>query len=156
LADVELSGLAGALSLDLGGSIGPDFVLHGRFSSMTLVDPSESVDGEEIGRAYDLRADAWLLGPAATFYFMPANVYVTAAVGFAWHSVHFVDEDAELSDTGIGFNLDAGKEWWVAPDWGIGVAARFWFSYVEDDIAGVGDTKDAFSGVALLFSATYQ
>ena len=54
------------------------------------------------------------------------------------------------------YDAEVGKEWWVADDWGIGLALRLSFAGVSatDSIA-----KDAGYGaafVSLLFSATYQ
>jgi hypothetical protein len=102
-------------------------------------------------------AGAYLFGPAVTYYFMPANVYVTGAVGLSALTLRTsdADDDGESTDVGLGVNLDAGKEFWVGPDWGLGVAARVWWSMIKDK-EGTLESDVSFVGAALLFSATYQ
>lgn len=150
-----LSGLAGMFSLDAGGSLAPNLVLHGRLSSATIANAQLTVDGDDRGTLDGFTVDAFLLGPALTYYFMPINIYVTAAVGLSWLS--FEDEIyAEgWSEAGIGFNLDLGKEWWVRDNWGLGVAGRLFVVSAGDEVRG-RDERETFAGLAVLFSATYQ
>jgi hypothetical protein len=152
-AEVEYRGLSGAFSVDLGGTIADDLVLHARVASMSLIEPEYSIDGDDQGGADDLSANTFLLGPAATYYFMPANVYVTAAVGLSQVRWQFRESDSEWGDLGVAFNLDAGKEWWVHEQWGLGVAGRLWFTGIAAD---ENDESLSLAGFALLFSATDQ
>jgi outer membrane protein W len=99
---------------------------------------------------------------------MPVNIYFTGAVGVSWTSVREQDSDGDTvsnaSDMGLGLNLDIGKEWWVSDNWGLGVAARLWYTALthKQDLgisSGGGDTISTdfkLGALAVLFSATYQ
>jgi hypothetical protein len=46
-----------------------------------------------------------------------------------------------------------GKEWWVTPDWGIGIAGQFHIAAMHDPTVDAQMRANVFS---LLFSATYN
>jgi hypothetical protein len=167
--EIELSSWGWAFSLDVGGSLMPNLNLHGRWASLGLIEPELEVNGDDLGALDRVSAVAQLLGAGMTYYVMPANVYFTGVIGFSWLSLRTCEEyydeyyndiyydyacDATATDVGFGLNADIGKEWWLGKAWGLGLAGRFWYSYVEDD--DTVDTKGEFLGFAVLFSATYQ
>jgi hypothetical protein len=151
----RMSGLSAMFSVDLGGALNDQVSLHGRFASAALSDPDYEVDGVDRGELSGLRANAFLLAPAVTYYLMPANVYLTGAAGLSWINLDDAQEERRWSESGLGFNLDLGKEWWVSRNWGMGVAGRFWFSYFDYRDEG-RRFEETFTGLAVLFSATYQ
>ena len=155
--EIELSGLSGTFSLDIGGAPIENLVIHGRLASMAIVGPTVTLDGQEVGEAdEDATVGAYLFAPAVTYYFMPVNVYVTGAIGFSWFVIRNQDADASSSsDGGVGLNIDAGKEWWVGDQWGLGVAGRFWYSHVTEEDGGLSTDLD-FIGWGILFSVTFQ
>jgi hypothetical protein len=153
--EVDLSGLSGAFSIDLGGSLVSNLILHGRFAGVAIADPSMEVRGDDLGRADDLTAVAFLVGPGLTYYFMPLNVYLSLVTGLSWLDLHYIGGESGLTDAGLGFNLDVGKEWWLTRHWGVGLGLRFWFSHTHDEIEAVRYT-DQFTSLLLLFSATYE
>ncbi len=57
------------------------------------------------------------------------------------------------SDRGIGGNIKVGKEWPVAHDWNLGVAAHYIFASVPDSAST--STTLTTSAFGLAFSATY-
>jgi len=85
---------------------------------------------------------------------MPANVYVTGAIGLSNVEIAVDGGGSDSSDTGVGVNVDVGKEWWVGDNWGLGVVGRFWYTHATID-AAVDETLNLLGGV-LGFSATYQ
>jgi len=152
LSKLKVTGGAANFSFDVGGAVTENLVLHGRIADFEIVNPTIYVAGEKLGKSDEAVLDTVLLGPALTYYVMPVNLYLTAAVGLSKLQVR--DEDDEVSgstDMGVAFNFDIGKEWWVADDWGIGVAARFWYTHASEE-----DFNWNFSGLSVLFSATYQ
>ena len=151
----EYSGFAGTFSLDIGGAPSDNLVIHGRLADFVIVDPSVTVDGMDLGTAEDTTMALLLIAPAVTYYFMPVNIYLTAAVGPSWFQVSVSGRDSESSKAGIGFNFDVGKEWWVGTQWGLGIAARFWYSHIAED-SSLGDVDVNFLAGGVLFSATYQ
>ena len=152
-------GGAGSLSVDVGGAAAENVLVHGRFATFGISEPRRMIDGAKYQSVADTYTAALLLAPAVTYYFMPINLYLTGAVGLSSLALRYRDTSGQFheraSAAGLGFTVDVGKEWWADPDWGIGVAGRFWYSRASDD-AGVGHLDYEFVGAAVLLSATYQ
>jgi hypothetical protein len=153
------SGAGTSLSVDVGGPVGENIILHGRASAFMLERPSLQIDGADYGRTKHSFAGAFLLAPAVSYYFMPVNLYVTGAAGLSFMGMRYWDrageEQKRVTEAGIGLNFDIGKEWWAAPQWGLGVAGRLWYSRISDQ-RSIGRLEYEFAGAAVLFSATYQ
>lgn len=147
--DLELSGVAGFFTVDLGGSFVDNLVLHARISDFANVAPSVSLGGVE-GNANDASLLFYVFGAAATYYFMPLNAYATFALGPAYGQFDSGNGDTGSTDIGVGLNFDVGGEAWVSENWGLGPAVRFFYASVPDS-----DTLSTW-GIGILFSATYQ
>jgi hypothetical protein len=153
-AEVVYSGFGSAFALDIGGRISNNLVLHGRFGYSAIEAPDTTQDGEDLGSIEVWHVGAIFLGPAVGYYFMPINVYVTGAIGFAGIVVSEDGNDTPLTvSSGFGLNVDVGKEWWVSDNWGLGAVARLAYSTGGDK----DNEYDVSSyALALLFSATFQ
>jgi hypothetical protein len=152
----QLSGLSGSFSLDIGGSVAGDLLIHARFAQLGIFEPSASGDGQDVIELDETTSLAYLFGGGATYYFMPINLYVSGVVGLSWLSLYYQTGDQTRPVVaGFGINLDVGKEWWLSNDWGVGVAARFWHSHVEDRNRSLSNDVD-LNGFAVLLSATFQ
>jgi hypothetical protein len=152
----SIGGPGVAFSADVGAAPIPNFVLHARFGAMVVSSPTVEFDGEEadIEAVYgedDSSLTFILLGPAATYYIEPVNIYLTAAVGLGLVGVQF-GENRGRTDPGWAFNFDAGWEFWVGQSWGMGPALRLFYTSVPD----AEDLTVNGGGFALLFSATFQ
>lgn len=159
--EAVFSGVSVGLSLDIGFSLITNLVLHARFAYLATPSPSLEVDGEDRGDS-DYTILNLMLAPALSYYFMPINIYVTAAVGVAWlgfdddrYNDDLSNESDELTDAGIGLNLDVGKEWWIGRQFGLGVAGRFWYTGTVGDFAGE-EFDYTLTGFTVLLSATFQ
>jgi hypothetical protein len=145
--ELELSGLAGFFSFDIGGTLTHGLALHARLSAHNLVDPSVSIDGNELGELSDASLSHALLGVGLTYYF-PANLYLTGVIGLS-SATFEVDGDEYESESGIGLAADLGYEWSVGGDWGLGIAGRLEHHSVPTDEVRLRSTA-----LGLLFSAT--
>jgi hypothetical protein len=155
-SDFVADGVSGSFGVDIGATIATGVVLHARLADFVIFDPNLSVDDQDLGSLENGNVGAVLLAPAITYYFMPANFYLTAAVGISWINARNFDTDsAASSDIGFGLNFDLGKEWWVSGNWGFGAGARFWFTSAQEETP-VATSDLSFIGLAALFSATYQ
>jgi hypothetical protein len=155
------SGGAWASSIDIGGAVVRDLVVFGRARVTSLFHPHVR-DGDH---KVDLAGDSYfvsqgLLGAGLNYYVMPINIYFGGCIGFATiaaeRTFHRGGSTQQNSDVGFGIDLDAGKEWWVGDNWGLGVALRLSLASVP---AGNENVQDAVFGsgfVSVLFSATYQ
>jgi hypothetical protein len=156
--DAKVSGFSGSFSLDVGAAPVDNLIIHARLSDMVIVEPNLTVGGMDLGTARNTSLAVLLFGPALTYYFMPINIYLTGAIGVS--NVQLDDStdssgSSHASKAGLGLNIDAGKEWWVSNNWGLGAALRFWYTHTTDQVSDVKLTYD-FLGFAVLFSATYQ
>lgn len=156
---LELSGGGVAFSLDIGGSPTDNLVIHVRISDFVMIEPNVTIEGVP-GSAGELNGSfgSNFFGVGLTYYFMPVNLYLTAALGAGWLTINIDGEDENRStDAGIGFDFDVGKEWWVSDNWGLGIAGRFSMvsGTTTEDNTGT-ETDFAMAAFALLFSATYQ
>jgi hypothetical protein len=148
-------------SIDIGGAVVRDLVVFGRLRVVSLFDPKVRVGDE----TEDLGGDSFfvtqgLFGAGLNYYVMPINIYFGGTIGFATltteRNPRSGDTQRRGSDVGFGIDLDAGKEWWVGDNWGLGVALRLSLASIP---AGDDFPQDAVFGsgfVSILFSATYQ
>jgi hypothetical protein len=51
--ELTMSGVAGSFSIDIGGSVAQNLVLHARLGDFVVIDPTVAIDGEELGTAED-------------------------------------------------------------------------------------------------------
>lgn len=115
---------------------------------------------DEFGRSRNTRgtkAGNVGLGAGLVYYIMPANVFVSATLAASQIRMSGASRSdgggTETSNWGPSVSLMLGKEWWVADDWGLGVAGQIFVSKLADSLDGPGWTVVS-GGVA--FSATYN
>jgi len=90
-----------------------------------------------------------------SYYIMPENIYFALSLLISGVTLENGGITGE-SDTGFGFNLMAGKEWWVGEQWGLGIAGYWHYSSMND--------KETFGEIpsiinmsyGLIFSITYN
>jgi hypothetical protein len=151
------NGLAGSLSLDIGGGPVENLIVHGRLANHTIVSPDLTLDGRDLGEQERSSITAHLLGAGVSYYFMPTNLYATAAVGMSWLRFESSGGHQQYTYPGFGLNADVGKEWWIAADVGLGAAARFWYTRAEQEDAEIElEVSHDYIGWALLASFTWQ
>jgi hypothetical protein len=149
--EASASGVGLGLGIAIGYVVAPNLALHITGTGHVVGEPVLELGGMEIENKGSSLA-AMLLGIGGTYYLMPMNVYVSASFGFG--GMQFIPkEDIDPLDTDAGFawELMAGKEWWVADDWGLGAALQFAMVNTPDE----GERSAAFA-VNALFSATYN
>jgi hypothetical protein len=156
----ELDYASLSLGLDIGGAPVENFIIHGRLaiataSEVELDDPSPN------SAPYDnVDLTAVMLGPAVTYYVMPVNVYVTAAVGAAAIVVgdSTDGDDSNYGGGGYGLGLDVGWEGWGAPQAGVGGALRLQYMSAshEAESSLLTDSDLQHLLIGAVFSVTYQ
>jgi len=146
--DPKLSGASGDLNIAIGGIVSPGLALHGTIWGWSVGDPELKWQQAEGWVPGDLSLSA--IGGGVTYYFMPANLYLSGSLGFGTLSLDLEGAPLAESDTGLAMDLTVGKEWWVGARWGLGVAGAFGFHNIP------GDNGEDWSGksVAIRFTAT--
>jgi hypothetical protein len=107
------------------------------------VSPSITVAGRDA--ALSSSVDLFSFGAAATYFIDPMNLFASLSAGVAW--VHQND----TSDPGLALNLLFGKEWWVSPRWGVGLAGNFYYAHTSYAGTGINSV-----GGGISFSASYS
>lgn len=151
-SSLEVSGAAGDVNFAVGGMISPNFAIHGTLFGWSLTDPEVKLTDYGSGTLNgDLSMSA--VGAGFTYYFMPANLYISPSVGVGTLTLDIDGLDDIESDPGLALDFTIGKEWWVGNSWGLGVAGAVGYHSIEDK-----DTHEKFTGsnVAIRFTATYN
>jgi hypothetical protein len=147
--EIELSGSIGDLNIAIGGMVAPNLALHGTLFGWSASSPGVKVNGVDLG---DLPGDvtAAAIGVGLTYYFMPANFYLSGSVGSGRMELDMGGFNGE-TDRGLMIDLTLGKEWWVGDSWGLGIAAG-----LQHLSLGEPGTSEKWSGnsFALRFTAT--
>lgn len=144
---LEFSGVGGNMSAAIGGVVSPNLAIHGTVWGWLVNSPDAEINGSSAGQLDDnLNLSAF--GGGATYYFMPANLYMTGSMG-----VGTLHTSSGSSDAGFVFDLGLGKEWWVSSTWGLGLLAGVNYHSIPD-----GGIDGNWSGATFLlsFSATYN
>jgi hypothetical protein len=143
-SDQKFSGMSGDGNFAIGGIIANNLALHGTLWGWGMSDPTVE-SGSESGKADgDLSMGA--AGGGVTYYFMPANIYLSGSIG-----IGVMSSGDESTDPGFASDITLGKEWWVGSKWGLGVAGAFGYH----TIPGIGsDVRWKGTSVAVRFTAT--
>jgi hypothetical protein len=157
---VSLTGFSLSTSVALGGAIADNLILDADFFEASIFDPAVRLDGHYIGHSNAVYRDLGIgddqqlecFGFGLTYYIMPANVYLVGSLGLG--RVVFQDVSGVRAGSYLGpaGNFMVGKEWWVAPDWGIGIGAQLILLSVHDEVLG----RVGAAAVNAMFSATYN
>lgn len=149
---VTISGAGPSLGVAGGVAVQPNLIVHGELFYDVTYGPTVEFNGQSM----DVEGSAAMVGIGAgiTYYMMPGNMYFSGTLAMTQLVAEDEDGDAEGTEWGPGLALMAGKEWFVAPKTGLGVAARFAFGSqkIDPDI-DVSYTTTTFS---LLASATFN
>jgi hypothetical protein len=153
---INYSGVGVTYGVAFGGTIAPNLILFGEFLGTSVPDYDYRY---QVARVHDTASGDMTLsgfGPGIAYYIEPINLYLSGTLAFS--EMSFTDSYSGYSDGtnwGLGLSFAVGKEWWVARDWGIGIAGQI-------HLASMGDTVDAYdtrmtaTAFSLLFSATYN
>jgi hypothetical protein len=150
---VKLSGGGPAFSIAVGGAPVPNLALFGSLFFTGASQPNVSTSVSSVQSSGDALVGGF--GAGIVYYFMPANIYLSAAVA----ALNFQADDSSgkttyTSDYGVGFEGMVGKEFMVSEHWGLGGALEFVgaSSMKDKDNPSISWSAGAFN---LLFSATY-
>jgi hypothetical protein len=155
--DLTVSGFSGVAGLGIGGAISENVILGVHFFDAVAANPKVSLSSGQSGTASNVQLTMWGIGPELTYYFMPANVYISATAGVSGVSITQTS-NGRTSDTSAGFGsrVTLGKEWWVSDHWGLGLAGHVSFSTNNDPASnGQGNTLTTWV-LGAAFSATYN
>lgn len=152
----KASGSATDLDIKIGGRIMNNLLLHATLAGNTLTTSVNISDDEEIKTTPNMS----LFGIGATYYF-PENFLATASFGVAQFHANenvttFYASVASRAgndiNTGLGFQIGGGKEWWIANEWGIGATASILYGFASNK----SDANESSFAISLRLSVTYN
>lgn len=154
-ASLQFSGMSGDANLAIGGCVTPNLALHATILGWLTSDPEvkECLGGScETASAEDVDFSLSGFGAGVTYYFMPANMYISGSICAAKVTLSYGSGSWD-SDRGPAIDVAVGKEWWVGDNWGLGVAGSLGYHSV-----GIPDFSENWSGPSfgIRFSATYN
>jgi hypothetical protein len=139
----EYSGTGFHGDFALGGAVVENFILFGALNALT-----QSLPG---GGTLQVSG----LGAGGAYYLGVLNAFVSFTVARAVLSV--LDgggRTTTFSRAGVTFEAKFAKEWWVSPNWGLGVGGAGVFGRIG--VLGDPNATWSVAGGALLFSATFN
>lgn len=156
VSKVSERGLAALIGVSVGGRITSNLILHGDLVLTGFSDAQRDVDGTKDARD-KIDGTLGLLGGGVTYYFMPANTYLTGIVGASHYSESRDDEAALDSGIGLGVCTLLGKEWWVGRrgQWALGGALRASFHWSPLEVARY-KTSVRTADIGVMFGTTFN
>lgn len=147
------TGLNNSFDFRLGGTVMQDLALHATLLGDAVAGPKTEMTVAGKTRSGDVFNSIGfaLLGAGATKYFMPTNLFVSASGGIATFQIEDTSgAKGRLKDRGFGLQGKVGKEWWISPNWALGVTGA-----VNWAIVSATHETDKYLGAGIQFSATY-
>jgi len=130
---IEMSGAGFQFDFKIGGVISEEnnLILSFDVISRAISGPTMTVDGNSANTNTDVTAGDVIYGVGITKYFMPDNIFINATVGLAKFTMQYNNAQS-TSESGFGFQIKGGKEWWVSDNWALGVAGGLAYISAND------------------------
>lgn len=156
---LKSSGGAALYSFAVGGAVSPNLALGGDIFGFGLNEPKVSYGDYDYGQQKNSSVNLGGIGFNATYYIMPANVYLSGTVGVARISrSNWSNSGAAVTtkddSSGLGLSLMIGKEWMVSREWGLGVAGQLITASTSKTESGT-DVNVSSAAAGISFTATY-
>lgn len=151
----KASGPAGFFGFHIGYAITENFILLGAMNGYAASNPQYELNGVKSSTTVSNSLGINSYGVGISIYLESLNAYVSADVGSAKTQLT-VNNNQANSESGLGVNVQIGKEWWVSKNWGLGAALFYHYSHMNDVGSGSVIPKITNSVFGLAFSATYN
>ncbi len=149
-------GASANVGLAVGGMVNERLGVYGEYFDATSVGPSFE-PSQPVGRFRDedpdVQASLSGFGAGVVYYVMPTNLYVAATLGAACASLRERQVLTHRSRFGPALVASVGREWWLDPEWGLGLAAVAHVARLPDQGGGPTQQIGAFQ---LALTATFN
>jgi len=143
-------GPGSVFDLKIGGTISENLILHATILSEYTVGPKIN----DVKTDNKVNLSEGLIGVGLTYY-TAENFFVSSSLGLGGFTIENEREDLSVStDSGFGFQLKAGKEWWISPKWGLGVAVYYNGSNVLNEKGNDAEERIKSNNFGIVFNAT--
>ncbi len=158
-SDMEFKSTPIGARIQIGGSVSENLILFGEIGGANFSEPTVTWKGDEgMLTGYDVSINDY--GVGISYYIMPSNIFLSGSFSLSKDRIKTKDDEAETkteatTESGLGFYLSAGKEWWVSDKWALGCALFAQISNATDKgPSGEYPVKNSVFGIA--FSATFD
>ncbi|MCT4602978.1 MAG: hypothetical protein N4A59_08780 [Marinifilum sp.] len=155
LHDFNFSGSGAIFDIKIGGTIARNLMLHGTLLSENLTGykAKSSANQTEVDLSSDNTITTSMTGVGITYY-TDQNWYMSSSIGYTNLTFEYEDRDDYSPSSGLGFQLKAGKEWWVGPRWGLGFGVYYNYLGIHSDLANNVSEDITANNFGVVFNAT--
>jgi len=154
--DPKISGFGVGGGLLFGGTPAPGLVIGGGTANVVAISPKYTVDGEEIEAFDDVNLNLSTIGVFGTFYPDPhGGLSLHLMLAYAVLSASSDGDTSDNNPDGPAITAGLGYDFWVAPEWSIGVFGRFTYAATKWEEDGF-EAKYPVLAPALLATFTYH
>lgn len=157
--ELSVEGSGVQFDVSIGGSVTPNLVIFGQITANSVVSPELSgrIGGVSMSdnSGSDVAASTVGVGGGVAYYLLNGLYFAGSALSLQLQLDEDRNDDGERaeSDSGLGFQLRVGKEWWVSDEWGLGIAG----SYLRGNVPAKNtDSEWAVNNYAITFTATFN
>lgn len=157
--DMKIGGTGALLDLKLGITVKNNFIIHAALISSAIVGPTlENANNESVKSSNDIAVGEAMFGIGVTKYIMPENIFFAGTFGPGNFSFMDDTENTPSFSTkrGLAFQIKVGKEWLLLPGFGLGVAATYGKTTVNQKLIN-GDSEHLSSNrFGIVLNLTYN
>jgi hypothetical protein len=158
-SDMEFTGSPIGGRIQIGGSVSENLIVFGEVGGANFSEPTITWKGDEgLLTGKDMSINDF--GVGISYYIMPTNFFLSGSITMSKDRIKTKNDNDQTeteatTESGLGFYLSAGKEWWVSDKWALGCAVFAQISNATDKSStGEYSVKNSVFGIA--FSATFD
>jgi hypothetical protein len=157
--EVTFSGPGGMLDFKIGGAVAENFILSFDIIGRNIRGPDIKTENGTFETDEDIILNDGTVGLGMTYYFGPSNVFFSGTLGLGRLTLYNAPFDDRIdSEAGLSLHAKIGKEWWVGPNWGLGIAGGYGFVGAKDPADNGADYQGDYASHKLyvLFNTTFN
>ncbi|HCT30078.1 MAG TPA: hypothetical protein DIW31_04975 [Bacteroidales bacterium] len=156
IGTLDFTGTGAQFDFKIGGAVSENFILHASLISSSIPGPKVSGGGESTTLSNNLSIGESMIGGGFTYYFMPANFFISSSIGSGNFTIIDSKNDINISTKrGLSLQLKVGKEWWVSKNWGLGISLTYGKTKLTNKADGIEEKLNS-SRFGILFNATFN
>jgi len=146
-ADHEIEGTTFPIGLDMGIAAASNLIVFGELYKAHVFRPIGNRDNPST-------LDLFGLGPGLKYTFKSTNAFLTGSLLLSTLSY----SEAEKSHWGVTGRFSFGQQWWISPNWSLGLAGEVLLGRMEGKNFGYPDESYTYTakGFSLIFSSSFS
>jgi hypothetical protein len=150
-------GFGSGFGLKIGGALVENLILHATMLVHSVEGPkikSDVVWFNNIKLDNSVSLTEGMMGIGLTYY-NSYNYLISGTIGMGGITLVKEKENYNFStDNGFSLQLKAGREWWIAPNFGIGAAAYYQYSNIHSQAGTIVEEFITTNNIGVVLSAT--